>query len=121
MAFPPSDRKRNARWKEFGGTVLQILKWALVLWCLWPLARFSEGSIQFARVLLGILLFILFSGKLLYDTVIMDYVRQRRTTLKQDIAQFLGMLLAVGLIVGLVLMMIAAFIIESSKPSGNMP
>jgi cobalamin biosynthesis protein CobD/CbiB len=119
MADSDTARKRKARWKEIGGTLLQLLKWSAVIWCLWPLARFSEGSIQFTRVLLGILLFIIFSGKMLYDTIIMDYIRQRRTTLKQDIAQFLGMILAVALIVGLVLLMIAALIMESMKPTGN--
>ena len=118
-AIPKWTRKQKRIWKEFGETSLEIFKWAIVIWCLWPLARFSNGSIQLTRVILGILFFILFSGKLLYDTVIMDFIRQKRTTLKQDIAAFAGMVLAVGLIVGLILLMVVAMIVEFSKQAGS--
>lgn len=121
MASPAPILQRKARWKEFRGILLQILKWSVVVWCFLPLARFSKGAVPFSRILLGILLFILFSGKFFYDTVLFDMIRRRRTTLKQDIFQLLGMLLAVGLIVTLVILMIAAYIMESSKPPENTP
>jgi hypothetical protein len=105
--------------KGFRKIAPQILKWIAVVWCLWPLARISEKGIPLTRVVLGILFFVLFSGKLLYDTIIADYIRQRRTTLKQDIAALIGMVFGVLLLIGLVLAMVAALLIESTKTPQN--
>lgn len=98
-------------------TVLQFLKWAAVVWCLWPLARLSESGLPLTRVVVGILFFVIFAGKLLYDTLIADYVRQKRTTLKQDIAALIGMVIGVMILIGLVLAMVAALLVETGKQS----
>jgi len=66
-------------------------------------------------VVIGILFFVLLSGKLLYDTIILDYIRQKRTTLKQDIAALIAMVLGILILIGLVLSMVAALITESAK------
>ena len=57
--------------KDCGTIVLEIIKWSFVIWLLWPLSRVSQevgpnqfrGLEQFTRVTFGILLFIIFSGK----------------------------------------------------------
>ncbi len=98
-------------------TVLQFLKWAAVVWCLWPMARLSESGLPLTRVVVGITFFVIFAGKLLYDTLIADYVRQRRTTLKQDIAALIGMVIGVMVLIGLVLAMVAALLVETGKQS----
>jgi hypothetical protein len=117
MASRFSVAKRKTVLTGFRKNVLEILKWIAVVWCLWPLARISEKGIPLTRVVAGILFFVLFSGKLLYDTIITDYVRQRRTTLKQDIAALAGMVFGILLLIGLVLAMVAALLLESAKSS----
>jgi len=126
MAASSMTSKKKAAWKSAGETVLELLKWAAVIWCLWPLARYTGASEQpvsvpLTRVILGILFFILFGGKILYDTIIMDFIRQRRTTLKQDLVAFAGMVLAVIVLVGMVLLLVAALIVHSAAPQGSAP
>jgi hypothetical protein len=106
--------------KEWGGAALEILKWVFVLWLLFPLARFTSGGIQFTRVLLGILLFIIFSGKTFYDTIIMGMIRGKRVSLKKDIVLLLGMALGAALIVGIVVLMVGLLIIESGQEMNEM-
>ena len=107
----PKSYKKNV-WKEIGSTVLEIGKWALVLWCLWPLRDVSAGSFQFARVVLGILLFVIFTGKLFYDILYKGMLRRRRESRKKDIVAFLGMIAGISLVVGLVLVMVAMLIVQ---------
>ncbi len=91
---------------------LEILKWSFVIWLLWPLSRLSqeEGLNQITRVLLGILLFIIFTGKVFYDTVIMGWIKQRRTSLKQDAILLLGIILVLCLMLGLVVFLFSLYL-----------
>lgn len=97
---------------EFIGTIIEILKWGLVLFCLWPMVTLQYGKFSLVRVLTGIVLFIIFSGKLLYDYLIRDIVRQRSVSRKRDIITFIGIIVGASLIVGLVLFFFSIFIIR---------
>jgi len=102
--------------KQWGSTFVEILKWVLVVWMLWPLFGLSQQrSISLTRVILGIMLFVIFSGKILFDTIIMDYIRQKRTTLKQDVIALVGLVAAVCLLVLLVALMVAAYLTTANK------
>jgi predicted membrane-bound spermidine synthase len=98
-------RKRSVR-KQRLGLLYEGLRWALVIWLLWPLLGLARGSISVGRVVLGIALFVIFSGKLFYDTMISEFIRQKRPSLKQDMIGILGMILGVLLIVGFVVVMV---------------
>ena len=104
--------KRRYRKKEWRNTLLEVGKWALIIWLIWPLREASSGPIMFGRVALGILLFVIFAGKLFYDTVIHDIIRQKRTTAKQDVVTLIGMVVGVAVIVGLVIAFVGFLIIE---------
>jgi len=108
-------KKARGRTGEWKSVLLEMLKWLLVLYLLWPLVRFSEGGFPLLRLLLGILLFILFSGKLFYDIFFADVIRQRRPTLKQDLWTLAGIVLAVLLLIGAVVAMVAAMLVAWQK------
>ncbi|MBN2028638.1 hypothetical protein JW824_00180 [bacterium] len=102
---------------DWGKIIIEILKWSFIIWLLWPLSRLSqqEGLNQFTRVLFGILLFIIFTGKVFYDTVIMGWIKQRRTSIKQDAMMLVGMVLVLCLILGLVVFLVGLYLSEVSN------
>jgi hypothetical protein len=104
--------KQKVVLKDWSKTVLEIGKWAVVLWLLWPLRNASHMSLDFTRVALGIFLFVIFSGKLFYDTIIMEILKKRRTTVKQDLVALLGMVAIITLIVGVLVTFVAFLIVE---------
>ena len=111
MKNPASDKDtKKLRAREWKGIGTEFLKWGLVIWLLFPLTRMTAGRFMFMRVLLGILLFIIFAGKRFYDTVIMSTIRQRRTSMKEDLIAFLGMVLGASLLVGFILFLFALMI-----------
>jgi hypothetical protein len=107
--------RRKAVFKDWLGTALEILKWAFVVWLLWPIVELGRQRMSVARVVAGICLFVVFSGKLFYDTLITEFVRQRRTTAKQDLMALLGMIAAVVLLAGLVIGMVGLMITQWQK------
>ena len=68
MTDVQKSRKRKA-WLE---TILEIIKWGFVLYLLWPMVTLTKGQFALVRVLVGIVLFVIFAGKLLYDYLITD-------------------------------------------------
>ncbi len=113
----PSDRRirRKAVLRGWAGTAVEILKWAVVVWLLWPIVELGRQRLSVTRVVAGICLFVVFAGKLFYDTLIMEFVRQRRTTAKQDLVALLGMIGAVLLLAGLVVVMTGLLILQWQK------
>lgn len=107
--------RRKIIMKEWGGTALEVGKWLLVLWLLWPVRNANIAPVEFTRVVIGVLLFIIFAGKLFFDTVIMSIIRQRRTSVKRDIVTLLGIVLVLGLVVGLLLFFGALLLIEMTN------
>jgi hypothetical protein len=106
MEETESDLRRRAIRKQRLGVVYEALRWAFVIWLLWPLLGLVRGSISVGRVVLGIALFVVFAGKLFYDTMIGEFVRQKRPSWKQDFMGLLGMILGMLLIVGFVVVMV---------------
>ena len=93
-------------------TVFEILKWLFVAWLLWPIVGLGKSTMSVGRVVFGICMFVVFAGKLFYDTLITEFVRQRRTTVKQDLLMLLGMIMAVLLLVGFVVFTLGLLIIQ---------
>ena len=111
--------KRKIILKDWASTALEIGKWGVVLWLLWPLRHAPSGPVDFSRIVLGILFFVIFTGKLFYDTVIMGIVRQRRTSVKQDIMSLIGMILVMSLVVGLLVVFVGFVIVELIQMSNR--
>lgn len=109
------DKKRRAI--DLCHVVVEVGKWFIVLWLLWPLRRASAAPINMIRVVLGVLLFIIFAGKLFYDTVIMGILKQRRMSVKQDILAMIGMIVVLGFVVGLLMLFVGYVLIEIFRAS----
>jgi len=106
---------KNTGWKD---TLIEVLKWGLVIFLLWPMVTLHRGQFSLVSVLLGIVLFVIFAGKLMYDYLIMDIMKNRRVSMKKDIVTFIGIVLGAALIVGLVLFSFALFIMQYVAASG---
>ena len=76
---------------------LEIGKWVLVIYLIFPLVTVINGPIAFTQVVIGEALLIIFIGKMFYDTVIWKFTRQRRAP-GQDWLAMAGMMVAIGFI-----------------------
>jgi len=111
------EERRKAIIKEWSGVGLEILKWLFVLFLLLPI-RSPKGTLtEFARIMLGYLLFIIFGGKIFYDTIIMGMIRKRYASAKKDALMFFFMVFIIAVVVGFVLVLFGLLITEYIKNS----
>ncbi|MBD3376087.1 hypothetical protein GF406_13710 [candidate division KSB1 bacterium] len=88
-------------------TIWEIVKWLAVFYLLWPLQNLTtQQPVSLPRVMLGILLFIIFSGKILYDTIIDRVKEQREGRGVSELLTLLGIVILVALVVGIFLVLI---------------
>jgi len=99
--------------------VLELGKWILVLYLLWPLRHASNRPVTLVRVVAGIALFVIFSGKLFYDVVISDFIRQKRTSPGKDLLTVLGAIVVISCVVGLLLFFVGWMFVALFQTSTN--
>jgi len=81
--------------------LLELIKWGAIIWLLVPLIDFETRKIREVRVILGIFLFIIFSGKMLYDLVIEGLIQRKNRPLGKDLLSMIGIVLFLGLFASL--------------------
>ncbi len=96
----------------------EVGKWALVLWLLMPIRKAMSERVDFARVALGILLFILFAGKLFYDNILDSLLKRKENQTSRDIIAMFGMAAAIALVIGVVVLFIGLFVFSSIQNAG---
>jgi len=97
------------RWWSFP---LEILKWGLVVWLLWPLQNALSERVSFTRIAFGILLLVLFTGKLLYDTLLDPLLTGRRRESKLDWVTVIVVVLLLALVVALTALFVVAYVTQ---------
>lgn|GEM_PF-707574 len=112
--------KKGDGWRS---VLWEVGRWGLVIVLLLPLRQAEPGPIDAYRVALGILLFVIFGGKLLYDIMIADILERRRQSAAKDVVTLVGMVIVVTLVVGL-LMVFSGFLLvklvaQARSPGGG--
>jgi len=95
--------------------ILEILKWAVVFWLLYPLRNAMSERVDFTRVVFGILLFVIFSGKMLYDRVLAPSRSQAERSNLKDVASLFAMIVIVALLIGVVILFVGLMIVNMAK------
>jgi predicted ABC-type exoprotein transport system permease subunit len=92
--------------------VLEIGKWALVIWLLLPMRSAMQGTIEFTRVGLGVILFVIFVGKLLYDVTYFPRQHQRESSVGKDLVSMIGIVSGMALLILLLVFFVAMYVIN---------
>ncbi|MBN2357132.1 hypothetical protein JXO59_13525 [candidate division KSB1 bacterium] len=100
----------NKKIKKTGEFVLECAKWGLVIYLLWPLHRAMSEPVNFTRIVFGILLFVLFSGKLFYDSILRKWRQQKQRSMAADLLSTLAMVVALSMVIGLVVLSIGMLV-----------
>jgi len=92
--------------------VIEIGKWALIIWLLFPITGATKVLINFSRVALGIVLFVIFTGKLLYDVVFFPRQHQRESSVGKDLVSMIGIVSGIALLVLVLVVFVALYVIS---------
>lgn len=99
----------KSKWRSH---LLEIGKWALVIWLLLPIQTARQGPVDFVRVSAGVILFVIFSGKLLYDVVFFSRQHRAESSAGKDILSMIGMVIGVALMVLFLVLFVAFFLFD---------
>ncbi len=99
----------------------EVAKWALVVWLFLPLRHAFEAPVEFARVALGIVLFVIFSGKLLYDVVFFPRQHQRDSSAGKDFVSMIGIVAAIALLVFMLVFFVALYVVNYMNANVDFP
>jgi hypothetical protein len=90
--------------------LVAVAKWLLVAWLLSPLRGRMHLAIDFTRSALGILLFLIFAGKMFYDSVIWKQVTGRSRGTAADLLSLAAMVLIIAMLVAVTVFFIGLYI-----------
>lgn len=102
---------RSTRGKVFR-YILEIGRWVLVGYLLFPLRRRMHLPLEFTRTALGIALFVIFSGKLLYDFVIWSRRPASTRDLPKELLTLLATVVIITALVGAVVVFIGLYVVN---------
>jgi hypothetical protein len=92
--------------------VIEVGKWALIIWLLFPITGTAQGPINFARLALGVVLFVIFTGKLLYDVVFFPRQHQRESSAGKDLVSMIGIVFGIALLVLVLVVFVVMYVIN---------
>jgi len=95
--------------------IKEIAKWGLFVWLIWPITYSMQTRMSFPRMMAGILLFVLYIGKLFYD-VFYDTFRHRENKNKYvELLVTVGAVTFVAILVGAIALFIGLYSYEMMK------
>jgi len=90
--------------------ILQIAKWGIVVWLLYPLYNPVHGMRDFVQVTVGIFLFVIFIFQLLYREIIEG--RHRKRDPKSELLHLVGITLVIAGIIAIVIFVIGMYVMQ---------
>jgi hypothetical protein len=97
--------------------LLELAKWILVIWLLFPITLVQEKVISFPRIMAGIMLFVIFSGKMFYDLMLKKRDRNSERSNGADLLAMIGAAVVISMIVGLFVVMIGFLVFSGMQQS----
>lgn len=91
---------------------LEIGRWALVVYLLFPLRRRMRLPLEFVRTALGIVLFVIFTGKMLYDSVIWKQLTGATRDSGRDLLSMVAIVLLISLLVATTIFFIGLYVVN---------
>ncbi len=95
--------------------IKEIAKWGLVVWLIWPITYSMQSRMSFPRMMAGILLFVLFIGKLFYDVFFDSYRHRENKNKYVELLVTVGAVTFIAILVGAIALFIGLYAYEMMK------
>ncbi len=105
--------------KSIASTLFEILKWGAVLWLMWPLLSFQLEKMTLWRMVLGVLLAVLFIGKMLYDALVDSFKQRKERYTVVDLLALVGFIAAIAVLIGVAVLGVGLYVISQLQESAG--
>lgn len=101
--------------------IFAIVKWGIALWLLWPLLLFQAGKMSLWRMVLGIMLIVIYVGKMFYDFVLDNFKARKERYTIVDLLLLVGFIAFVALIIGGTILLVGFYIVRQLQETTSQP
>ncbi|HPN34703.1 MAG TPA: hypothetical protein PK843_09325 [bacterium] len=102
-------------WSKVKPFVWEACKWGLLIWLLSPIAWMHEKPVPFPRIMIGIMLFVILSGKMFYDIMVNRRSREVEKSPAADLLATVAMVTVIALVVGLFVVTIGYLLLSGMQ------
>jgi len=95
--------------------IKETVKWGLVIWLIWPITYSMQSRMSFPRMMAGILLFVLFIGKLFYDVIYDSYQKRQNKNKYVELLVTVGAVSFIAILIGAIALFIGMYAYEMMK------
>ncbi|MBN1465209.1 hypothetical protein JXA02_05565 [candidate division KSB1 bacterium] len=92
--------------------LFEIGKWAILVWLLWPLLTLQAAKMSLWRVVLGVLLAVIYFGKLFYDIVLDNFKQKKERYSVVDLLMLVAFIAVVALLIGGAVLLIGLYVMK---------
>ncbi|MBN1480430.1 hypothetical protein EH223_20445 [candidate division KSB1 bacterium] len=109
------------RVKKLFSVIFEIVKWGIVLWLLWPLLSFQAERMSLWRVVLGVMLIVIYVGKMFYDFILGNFKRQKERYTVADLLLLVGAIAIIAIIIGGTILLVGFYVVTQLQEATSQP
>ena len=91
---------------------IEVGRWILVAWLLFPFRQRMYSPLEFVRTALGVVLFVIFTGKMFYDSVIWKEITGRSREGGRDLLSLAAIVLIITMLVAVTVFFVGLYIVN---------
>lgn len=100
------------RSKKYFSVILEIAQWALVVFLFWPILTMRTEKMPLWRMMLGVLLLVIFIGKLFYDYTLAHYEKKQQRPQWINLLSLVASITLIAIIIGGLLLLFAFYAVS---------
>jgi hypothetical protein len=100
------------RSKRYFSAAREIAQWALVVFLFWPILIMQTARMPLWRMMLGVLLLVIFIGKLFYDYTLAHYEKKSQRPQWVNLLSLVASITMIAVIIGGLLLLFAFYAVS---------
>ena len=89
---------------------LEIAKWLIPIWALWPLLTFQAEKMTLWRMMLGVLFTVIYLGKMFYDLLLDNFKQRKERYTIVDLLMLVGFITIVAVLIGGAILVVGMYV-----------
>ena len=94
---------------------LEIAKWGIVVWLLWPMLTFQAERMSVWRLVFGVMMAVIFVGKMFYDFILDNFKARRERYTIVDLLLLVGFIAIVAVLIGGTIVLVGLYLVTQMQ------
>ena len=105
----------NNRKIKLSAIFIEIAKWGLAVFLLWPLLTFQAQRMPLWRMVVGVMLLVLNMGKIFYDVFLDNFKQKKEQYALSDLLMLIFGVTIIAVIIGGVIVLVGLYVAQQAS------